>query len=71
MSLNEAKYFSSGTLQNCLIYFSYKNISDFSLTQLTFYHENLWDFQMKVLKIYLHQTPTLLKVSLIIIHYQM
>ena len=39
--LNEFRYFSSWTLQNNLIYLSYKNISDFSLTHLKFYNGNL------------------------------
>ena len=39
--LNGARYFSSGTSQNDLIYFSYKNILNFLLWHLKFYHGNL------------------------------
>ena len=49
--LNGVRYFSLGTLQNLLIYFSYKKYFRSFTKHLKFYLGNLYDFRKKVLKI--------------------
>ena len=63
--LNEAKYFSSGIFQYCLVLYQLKNTVNILVTLFRLIRRNLMECQKK-----LNQTATLHQLLLIIMYYQ-
>ena len=57
--LNEAKYFSSGTIQNYLVFIPAKNTLNILVALLGLIRGYLMEYQKKILKILLNQTAIL------------
>ena len=68
--LNGAKYFSSGTFQNYLLFTPAKKYIKYFVALLGLIRGNLMECQKKVLKMLLNKTAILHQLLLIIIYYQ-
>ena len=68
--LNRAKYFSSGTFQNYLLFTPAKKYIKYFVALLGLIRGNLMECQKKVLKMLLNKTAILHQLLLIIIYYQ-
>ena len=68
--LNGAKYFSSGTFQNYLLFTPAKKYIKYFVALLGLIRGNLMECQKKVLKMVLNETAIMHQLLLIIIYYQ-